>query len=515
MVTYIKSCVLSGSGSDIISVECDLFFGLPGISIVGLPDASVRESKERLRAAILNSGLDYPVNKRIIINLSPASTKKEGTHLDLAMALSIMTCTEGLVSTETEEMAVIGELSLDGTVGRVSGILPLCIGLRQQGIKKAIVPVDNVKDISVIEGMEFYPVTTLMEAFRFLRGECAIDAVVGKRPELLYDNEDFVDDYSEVKGRNEAKRVLEIAVSGFHHLLFSGPPGCGKSMMAKRIYTILPQMTYEEMLEVTKLYSLYGYEQDKGGLIYRRPFRAPSSNTSIAAMVGGGSGVPRPGEITLSHLGVLFMDEMPEFRRDVLESLRQPLEDEKITISRAGAKITYPAKFMLIGAKNPCPCGYHGSDQKLCQCTPVQLRSYRDRLSGPILDRFDLFLDIAAHNNGPAFEATDEKDITSAEMRARIEAARLVQKERYKEEEFCYNSQLKGASLKKYCSLGKEAAEIFKAGCDSLRVSRRGGDKLLRVARTIADLDGFESIEAGHIAEALQYRRRDEENVDY
>lgn len=507
--------MLSGSGSDIISVECDLFFGLPGISIVGLPDASVRESRERLRAAILNSGLDYPVNKKIIINLSPAGTRKEGTHLDLAMALSIMMCTEGVASSEAEGMAVIGELSLDGTVARVSCILPLCIGLRQEGLKKVIVPVDNVRDIRVIEGMEFYPVTTLKEAFRFISGELKIEPVLGKRPDDSETDEDFVDDFSEVKGRNEAKRVLEIAVSGFHHLLFSGPPGCGKSMMAKRIYTILPKMTYEEMLEVTKLYSLYGFEQDKGGLICRRPFRAPSSNTSIAAMVGGGSGVPRPGEITLSHLGVLFMDEMPEFRRDVLESLRQPLEDEKITISRSGAKVTYPAKFMLVGAKNPCPCGYYGSEQKVCQCTPLQIRNYRDRLSGPILDRIDLFLDLTREKPESTFDENGPADISSAEMRARIEVAREAQKERYKDEEISYNSQLTGAALKKYCSLGKEAAEIYKAGCESLRVSRRGSDKLLRVARTIADIEGKEEIEAGHIAEALQYRRRDEENEEY
>ena len=511
MVTYVKSCVQSGAGADIISVECDMSFGIPGLTIVGLPDASVKESRERLRAAIINSGYDYPTDKRIIINLAPADTRKEGTHLDLAMALCLMTCAEGIDGSNNKNTAVIGELSLDGKVNPVRGILPLCIGLRQEGIRRVIVPVDNIKDVEIVEDMDFFPVSFFREAFLYFKGELKIEAINGKRPDPGLGAEEFTDDFSEVRGRNEAKRVIEISVSGFHHLLMSGPPGCGKSMMAKRIYTVLPGMTYEEMLEVTKLYSLYGFENNEGGLIFRRPFRAPSTTTSVAAMIGGGSGIPKPGEITLSHLGVLFLDEIPEFRRDVLEALRQPLEDEKVTMSRSGGKITFPAKFVLVGARNPCPCGYYGDVRKTCRCTPNQIRHYRDRLSGPIMDRFDLFIDLHADSPDPGEAEKKIKDISSAEMRARIEKARAIQEERYKLEEISYNSQLTGAALKKYCHLDGEAKELYRQGCEALKVSRRGGDKVLRVARTIADIEGEERIGAAHIGEALQYRRRDEE----
>ena len=517
MVSFIRSCTIAGVDAEMIRVECDLSRGMPILNMVGLPDAAVRESRDRLRAAILNSGLSFPVNKRITINLSPAGTKKEGTHLDLPIALSILAGAEAIPPEELEPFAVIGELSLDGRVEGVFQALPMCIGLKQKGVEKIILPRENLKNVSVVEEVDLYPVETLRQAFAFISGEETIEPVRGKRPASALESPDSEENFSEVLGREEAKRAIEISVSGFHHLLFTGPPGCGKSMMAKRIPTVMPGMTYEEMLEVTKLYSLSGMEPDEGGLISRRPFRAPAGNVSPAAMIGGGAGVPRPGEITLAHLGTLFLDEMPEMRRDVLEALRQPLEDEKITISRSSSKITYPSKFMLVGARNPCPCGYFGDETHRCTCSMQQIRRYQEKLSGPIMDRFDIFVDLSAIDyDSPEWKLSAERECrSSAEMREKIEGARAIQEERYNNEEIRYNSQLRGSLMKKFCGLSPAAKEVYDMGCRQLKVSLRGRDKLLKVSRTIADLEGKEEIGAEHMAEALQYRRRDAQTDDY
>lgn len=512
MVSFIKSAAVSGTGAELVSVECDMSQGMPAITVVGLPDTAVRESKERLRAAIINSGLRFPWNRRITINLSPAGTKKEGTHFDLPIALGLMICGEEIDSKKIEHMAVVGELSLDGKINPIVSALPLCIGMKEQGINDVVIPAGNLDEVSIIEGMNFYPVENIQQAYDFLMGKEAIRAVTGKRPQNIISEESkkYAEDFCDVQGQESAKRAIEISVSGFHHLLFSGPPGCGKSMMAKRIPTVMPDMSYEEMLEVTKLYSLYGKEMRKGTLVYKRPFRSPGGNVTVSALLGGGSGTPRPGEITLAHYGVLFLDEMPEYRRDVLEALRQPLEDERVTISRASGKITYPCKFILIGAKNPCPCGYYGTGTQRCTCTSLQVKRYRERISGPIMDRFDMFIDLSPSSENSGSE-TPLKSKSSKEMKAQIEIAREIQKERYKNINIEYNSQLTGNLLKKYCALGREERKLYEMGCESLAISRRAADKILRVARTIADMDSSDDIKTEHIAEAIRFRSRDDE----
>lgn len=514
MVSWVKSCTIKGMETEIIYAECDIARGLPALNIVGLPDTAVKESKERLRAAVINSGLVFPMSKRITVNLSPADTKKEGTHLDLAMALSLLACDCGMKAPAVCEAVIVGELSLDGRINPVKNILPITIGLREKRIKSMVIPADNLEEVMIVEGIEYYPVHSLSEAFGFFRGERDIKPVKGEKPGTEESPAEWDEDFSEVKGSLEAKRAVEISVSGFHHLLFTGPPGCGKSMIAGRIYTVMPELDYEEMLEVTRLYGICGDESRLGRQMYKRPFRAPAANVSSSAMLGGGSGMPRPGEVTLAHGGVLFMDEMPEFRRDVLEGLRQPLEEGQISISRAAGKVTYPCRFILAGARNPCPCGYLNDPEHSCSCSPIQIKRYREKLSGPITDRFDLFVDFARgySPDSEKYSLNSGKERSSYEMKQTIEKARAVQKERYSDEKIMYNSQLKGKLLGKYCRLKDETEELYYEGCKRLKISRRGADKVLRVARTIADMEQKKNIEVQHLAEAFQFRSR---NIEY
>ncbi len=510
MVSFIHSCTMSGAEAEIIRVECDMAPGLPVISVVGLPDAVVKESKERLRSAIINSGIEFPWNRRITINLSPAGTRKEGTHFDLPMALGLMMSEYGIRSV-SGEMVVIGELSLDGSIIPVDKAFPLCVAVREKGIKKVMLPAGNLNETIIIEGMEFYPVEDFVQAHDFIIGKTVIEPVEGRRCEETagIQKENDVDFY-EVTGREYEKRAIEISVGGFHHIMFSGPPGSGKSMMAKRIPTVLPEMTYEEMLEVNKLYRLFGNPDRNDRLLHKRPFRAPGGNVSMSALLGGGNGIPRPGEITLAHNGVLFLDEMPEFRRDVIEALRQPLEDEYITISRAGGKITYPCKFILVGARNPCPCGYYGDVTHKCTCTCMQIKRYRERISGPIMDRFDIVLELSNECEGER----NGRIISSGEMKRNICKARKIQNERYRKETIRFNSQLSGRMMKKYCNLKREAADFYREGCEKLGVSRRGEDKILKVARTVADMAECEDIEIIHLAEAFQFRKRKDDSFE-
>lgn len=504
MLAQVKSCSIYGLESFLVDVEVDISSGLPAFDIVGLPDIAVKESRERVRAAIKNQKYDFPI-KRITLNLAPADIRKEGPHFDLPIALGILAATEQMPAEALNNYAVIGELSLDGKVRPVNGVLPMTIEIKEKGLKGVVVPWENVEEAAVIEGIEVIGVNSLNEAVAYFKGELKTNGAQivsnGRRQAAAA----FDGDFSEVKGQENLKRCLEIAAAGHHNVAMIGSPGSGKTMIARRIPTILPSMTFEESLELTKIYSIAGLLSDHSGLIEKRPFRAPHHTISAVGMVGGGR-IPKPGEITLAHHGVLFLDELPEFPRDVLELLRQPLEDEKVTIARANATITYPSKFMLIGAMNPCPCGFYGDPFHECSCSPRQIHKYLSKISGPLMDRIDLQLEVApvkfSDLEGPA--TTDSKTI-----KKRVEAARQMQLERYKEYKIYCNSELTPNLINKYCKLDKSGRLLIKEAFHSMRLTARAHNKILKVARTIADLDGKNSVKEYHLAEALQYRNVD------
>jgi len=503
MLAQVKSCSIFGLESFLVDVEVDISSGLPAFDIVGLPDVAVRESRERVRAAIKNQNFDFPI-KRITLNLAPADIRKEGPHFDLPIALGILAATSQMSIEALTDYAIIGELSLDGKVRPVNGVLPMAIEIKEKGLKGVVVPLENVEEASVIEGINVIGVTSLSEAVAFFNGEFK-----PKKNQVVKDDKrqsvTFDGDFSEVKGQENLKRCLEIAAAGHHNIAMIGSPGSGKTMIARRIPTILPSMTFEESLELTKIYSIAGLLSNHSGLIRQRPFRAPHHTISNVGMVGGGR-IPKPGEITLAHNGVLFLDELPEFPRDVLELLRQPLEDGKVTIARANATITYPCKFMLVTAMNPCPCGYYGDPFHECSCSPHQINRYLSKISGPLLDRIDLQLQVApvkySDLEGPS--TTDSETI-----RKRVEAARLIQLERYKGQNIHCNSQLTPNLIHKYCKLDKDGKLLMKEAFHNMKLTARAYNKILKVARTIADLDNKSSIKEHHLAEALQYRNID------
>ena len=457
MLAQVKSCSIYGLESFLVDVEVDISNGLPVFDIVGLPDVAVRESRERVRAAIKNQKYDFPI-KRITLNLAPADIKKEGPHFDLPIALGILAATEQMPAGVLKKYAVIGELSLDGRVRPVNGVLPMAIEIKEQGLKGVVVPWENVEEASVIKGIEVVGVNSLSEAVAYFNGELEITGNQILNNAKKQAAATFDGDFSEVKGQENLKRCLEIAAAGHHNVAMIGSPGSGKTMIARRIPTILPSMTFEESLELTKIYSIAGLLSNHSGLIEQRPFRSPHHTISAVGMVGGGR-IPKPGEITLAHHGVLFLDELPEFPRDVLELLRQPLEDEEVTIARANATITYPSKFMLIGAMNPCFCGYFGDPFHECSCSPHQIHKYLSKISGPLMDRIDLQLEVAPVNfsdlEGPA--TTD-----SMTIKKRVEAARLMQLERYREHKIHCNSQLTPNLINKYCKLDKSGRLLMK-----------------------------------------------------
>ena len=512
MYSQILSGTLYGLASDQVIVETDLSPGLPAFYVVGLPDATVRESKERIRAAIVNSGFKFPA-KRITINLVPAGTRKEGTHFDLPIAMGIMTSAGVIRKARTREYAFLGELSLDGSIKPINGVLPLVIGLRTHGVKKIILPRTNAEEASAVDDMLLYPVESLKEIELFFKGDQDIPLYVkrgGEGDGVIREGPDFLD----VAGQETAKRALQIAAAASHNVLLIGPPGAGKTMMARRMTGILPAMTYEEKLEVTKIYSIAGELPPDRPMITARPFRSPHHTISAAALIGGG-GSPKPGEVSLAHYGVLFLDELPEFNRYVLEMLRQPLEDERVTITRIRGSMTFPSKFLLFASMNPCPCGYYGDPTHECTCSPYQIRSYLSKISGPLLDRIDMHLEImpVKYKELAGLEGSETAfpgETRSSEiMRAEVEAARQIQLERYRKEEIFYNSQLTPGLMKKYCGLDRETKKLLETAFHQLSLSARAHYKIIKMGRTIADIEGTDQIRVRHIAEAIQYRSLD------
>ena len=506
MLASIQSCGLAGIDGFAVTAEINLSTGMPMFEIVGLPDASVKESRERVRAALKNSGFEYP-NGRITANLAPADLKKEGPAYDLPIALGLLACS-GMINPERlKDICVFGELSLDGSIRGVRGALPMVISARSRGVKAVLLPVDNLEEVRCVGGIDILGADSLLAAARHFRGESVISPIpTANYTELLRERE-FTTDFSYVKGQKSAKRALEIAAAGGHNVLMIGPPGSGKTLMARCIPTILPDMTFDEALETTRIHSVAGTVPPTG-LLTERPFRSPHHTASYASLVGGGVNA-QPGEISKAHNGVLFLDELPEYRRDVLEALRQPLEDGNVHIARVNAQSTYPARFVLVCSMNPCPCGNLGSRTKTCRCTPTQIQRYLNRVSGPLLDRIDMHIEVESI---PAERLSqDAPEESSAAIRARVEAAREVQRKRYENDPsgIRINAQLSARNLNAACRADDAARELLLLSCERLNLSNRAYTRILKVARTIADLEGAEIISAEHVSEAVQYRTLD------
>ena len=483
--------------------------GMPGMEIIGLPDASVRESKDRVNAAIINSGRNMQA-RRITVNLAPADMKKEGPSFDLPIAVGIMAAMAELNPSpeiNMEQIAMFGELSLDGCVQPISGALPMVISAKENGIHEVILPEKNAKEVACIQDMKVYPVSHLREVIGFLEGNSDLIPQQQISFQTLVNESTAVADMAQIKGQRGARRAVEVAAAGGHNMLMIGVPGSGKTMLARCIPGILPPLSFEEALETTRIHSICGKLPPGSGLIVTRPFCAPHHNASVASLIGGGQDA-KPGEVSIAHNGVLFLDELPEFSRSALEALRQPLEDGIVSVSRVRRQAQYQSSFMLVAAMNPCPCGYYGSNRKACRCTPQEIRKYLDRVSGPLLDRIDLQIEV---DSVPVNEINDSSESeSSAVVSKRVAAARTIQQARYKGTGKHCNAQLNNAEVKKYCSPGPEAVRLLSAAVDSMHLSMRAYQRILKVARTIADLSGEDSISSAHIAEAIQYRELDQ-----
>jgi len=502
MPAKVYSASLVGLDAAPIEVETDISGGLPKTIIVGLPDAAVQEAKERVKSALRNSNAIFP-RSHVAINLAPADLPKNGTHYDLPIALSVL-LNSNQITFDPKDKMFLGELALDGNIRPVSGVLPMLLSARERGYKEVFVPKDNSKEASLVSGLRIIPLTRLYDLIGYLQGLIKINPIAPANWEEILNIPKEIFDLKLIKGQEAAKRALEIAAAGGHNVIFSGPPGTGKTLLAKALPSILPKLTVEEVLEITKIYSVAGLLNLNKNLITIRPFRSPHHTSSAVALVGGGSS-PKPGEISLAHRGVLFMDEFPEFTRSVLENLRQPLEDGVVTVARAAATTTFPAQFTLVAAQNPCPCGYFSDMTKVCVCSPGQIAKYQKKISGPMLDRIDLHIEVGRIEYEKLTAETSGE--TSDEVQIRVQIARDIQTQRYQNlPGIRTNSEMTIREIKEYCKLGPVEQEFMKAAVVKMFLSARSYHRILKLGRTIADLEGSESIAINHLAEALQYR---------